>query len=305
MNPGSFPLPCIIGNLKLYAMVDLRASVNVMPKSLFEHLKLADLKETSMVVKMADMTKKAPLGIVENILVKIDKFLFHSDFVVIDMLEGPNETMLLGKPFIATIHAQIDVFRREILLGIGEEKESEYFNPLEIETDVFSYDSPTYLLFEQSTHPCSDVSIDTIDSSDNIQELKGSQEDEWPTCNPDLSFCSGYDAIYGKEECGMLKQWICFLDHERQNDRGNGMIFADFLKVSEAIKCEMFKEWVKENFNFEVDFGKTRDDPYSRRFDVYKEKFDSEIEQLANEYDLRVGMKKYSLDDIWEKCERF
>ncbi|GKF76770.1 hypothetical protein Tco_0229240, partial [Tanacetum coccineum] len=65
----------------------------------------------------------------------------------------------------------------------------------------------------------------------------------------------------------------------------------------------MFKEWVKENFNFEVDFGKTRDDPYSRRFDVYKEKFDSEIEQLANEYDLRVGMKKYSLDDIWEKCE--
>ncbi|GJX26190.1 hypothetical protein Tco_0232486 [Tanacetum coccineum] len=62
---------------------------------------------------------------------------------------------------------------------------------------------------------------------------------------------------------------------------------------------------VKENFNFEVDFGKTRDDLYSRRFDVYKEKFDSEIEQLANEYDLRVGMNKYAMDDIWEKCERF
>ncbi|GKE83793.1 hypothetical protein Tco_1557535, partial [Tanacetum coccineum] len=41
------------------------------------------------------------------------------------------------------------------------------------------------------------------------------------------------------------------------------------------------------------------------RFDVYKEKFDSEIEQLANEYDLKVGMTKYALDDIWEKCERF
>ncbi|GKB12419.1 hypothetical protein Tco_0846342 [Tanacetum coccineum] len=75
--------------------------------------------------------------------------------------------------------------------------------------------------------------------------------------------------------------------------------------ISEAIKCEMFKEWVKENFNFKVDFGKTRDDPYSRRFDVYKEKFDTEIEPLENEYDLRVGMKKYALDDIWEKCERF
>nr|GEV30390.1 uncharacterized mitochondrial protein AtMg00810-like [Tanacetum cinerariifolium] len=49
----------------------------------------------------------------------------------------------------------------------------------------------------------------------------------------------------------------------------------------------------------------TRDDLYSRRFDEYKEKFDSEIEQLANEYDLRVGRKKYALDDIWEKCEKF
>ncbi|GKB42589.1 copia protein [Tanacetum coccineum] len=308
-----------------------RASVNVMPKLLFEHLKLADLKETNMMVGMADMTKKAPLGIVENILVKINKFLFHSNFVVIDMLEGPNKTMLLGKPFLGTIHAQIDVFKREISLGIGEEEvtfdmngeichsrvpfeifymassvqESEYFNPLEIKTDAFSYDSPACLLFEKSTHPHSDESIGTVDSSDDMQELKGSQEDEvgshplenvvsrwhvckpvrvtvkdcekdygkWPTYNPDLNFCSGYDVIYGEEESGMLKQWICFQDHERHKVRGNGMIFADFLKVR------------YENKNIDDD------DPYSRRFDVYKEKFDSEIEQLANEYDLKVGSR--------------
>nr|GEU92968.1 hypothetical protein [Tanacetum cinerariifolium] len=57
-------------------------------------------------------------------------------------------------------------------------QESKYFNPLEIKTDVYSYDSPACLLFEQSTHPCSDVSIDIIDSSDDMQELEGSQEDE-------------------------------------------------------------------------------------------------------------------------------
>ncbi|GKF59553.1 hypothetical protein Tco_0176339 [Tanacetum coccineum] len=82
-------------------------------------------------------------------------------------------------------------------------------------------------------------------------------------------------------------------------------IKLEHTNISEAIKYEMFKEWVKENFNFEVVFGKTLDDPYSRRFDVYKEKFNSEIDQLTIEYDLRVGMKKYALDDIWEKCERF
>ncbi|GJV95816.1 copia protein, partial [Tanacetum coccineum] len=188
----------------LYAMADLGTSVNVMPKSVFEHLKLADLKETNMVVEMANMTKKTPLGIVGSIPVKIDKFLFHSDFVVIDMLEGLNETMLLGRPFLATIHAQVDVFRREISLGIGEEKvkfdmnerichsrvhvekiymassvqESENFSPLEIKNDVFSYDSHACLLLEQGIPSCSDENIDTVDSSDDMQELEGSQDDE-------------------------------------------------------------------------------------------------------------------------------
>ncbi|GKF28588.1 hypothetical protein Tco_0094930, partial [Tanacetum coccineum] len=164
-------------------------------------------------------------------------------------------------------------------------QESKNINPLDIENDVFFYDSPACLLLEQGTPSYSDESIDTVDSSDDMQELKGSQDDEdygqWLTCNLDLSFCSGYDAIYGQEESGMLKQWICFRDHERQKVRGNGMIFANFLKV------------------------RTRDDPYSRRFDEYKEEFDNEIEQLVNEYELKAGRKRYALDEVWEKCEKF
>ncbi|GJY93488.1 phospholipase-like protein [Tanacetum coccineum] len=124
----------------------LGASVNVIPKSIFEHLKLANLKETDMVVEMVDMTKKAPLGMVENIMetdmvvemvdmtkkapigmvenimVKINKFLFPSDFIIIDMLREPSEIMILCRPFLATMHAQIDVFKREISLGIGEDR---------------------------------------------------------------------------------------------------------------------------------------------------------------------------------------
>nr|GEZ18079.1 hypothetical protein [Tanacetum cinerariifolium] len=68
LNSGSFTLPCTIGSLNLYAMAGLGASINVMPKSMFEHLKLANLKETDMLVEMANMLRKAPLGIVENIL---------------------------------------------------------------------------------------------------------------------------------------------------------------------------------------------------------------------------------------------
>ncbi|GKA34841.1 phospholipase-like protein [Tanacetum coccineum] len=173
LNPGSFTLPCIIGSLNLYGITDLRDSINVIPKSMFKHLKLANLKETDMLVEMVDMARKAPLGIVENILVKINKFPFPSDFVIIDMLGEPSEIMILGKPFLATIHAQIDVFNRENLLGIVEDRvlfdmdegmyhykipveifyiinsiqEEEFFNLLKIGDDLFSYESPACLLF--------------------------------------------------------------------------------------------------------------------------------------------------------------
>nr|GEX29442.1 hypothetical protein [Tanacetum cinerariifolium] len=119
INPGSFTLPCTVGNLKIYVMADVRAGIKMMPKSVFEHLKLANLKKTSMAIEMGNMTKKALLGIVENIPVKIDKFLFYSDFVDINTLKEPDETILLGRPLLATIHAQIDVSRGEISLGVG------------------------------------------------------------------------------------------------------------------------------------------------------------------------------------------
>ncbi|GKF43807.1 hypothetical protein Tco_0130359 [Tanacetum coccineum] len=67
----------------------------------------------------------------------------------------------------------------------------------------------------------------------------------WPTCNHDLSFCSGYNAIYGKGENGMLEQWMCFRDHERQSVDGNHMIFIDFLKVRYGNKTidDTTREW--------------------------------------------------------------
>ncbi|GJU55314.1 hypothetical protein Tco_1229028 [Tanacetum coccineum] len=136
-NPGHFTLPCTISNFNFYAMADLEASVNVLPRSIFEHLHLTNLKKTNMLCEMTDISKKAPLGIVENILVKIDKFLFPFDFVIID--NTPSKTMILGRPFLATIHAEIDVFARQISLRINEDrisfdamrKDHNFTNPIE------------------------------------------------------------------------------------------------------------------------------------------------------------------------------
>ncbi|GJU09360.1 hypothetical protein Tco_1131756 [Tanacetum coccineum] len=113
LNPRSFTLPCTIGKFNFYTMADLGANINVMPRSIFENSRLINLKKTNILCEMADMSKKEPLEIVENVLVKIDKFLFPVDFVILD--NTPFETTILGRPFLATIHAEIDVFAGKYL----------------------------------------------------------------------------------------------------------------------------------------------------------------------------------------------
>ncbi|GKC40200.1 hypothetical protein Tco_1052584 [Tanacetum coccineum] len=87
--------------------------------------------------------------------------------------------------------------------------------------------------------------------------------------------------------------------------------FEEWLKLklgntnmSNSVRNVVLNEWVLDSFDIEADYGKTRDDPYSRRFDEYKKAFDNEIGHLGNEYDLRIGKKVYILDDVWEKCEK-
>ncbi|GJZ49811.1 phospholipase-like protein [Tanacetum coccineum] len=329
LNPRSFTLPCTIGNLNLYVVVDLGASVNVMPKSIFEHLKLASFKETNMVVEMEDMTKIAPLGIVENILVKIDKFLFPYDSVIIDMLGEPKETMILGRPFLATTHAQIDVFKREISLGIREDRvksdmdggishsripvekiymessvhEEDYFNPLEIKNDVFSYGSLACLLFEQHTKSYDNKSVDTLDSASSIQGLKDKDVVRYRSKSID-------DTTRERRYYEWVAQNTEFEDNDIPKETIKDYSYEEWLRlklghinVSKSVRNAVLNEWVLDSFNVETDYGKTHDKPYSRTFDEYKGVFDNKIEQLGNEYDLRIGKKGYDLDDVWYSFE--
>ncbi|GJU46829.1 transposon ty3-I gag-pol polyprotein [Tanacetum coccineum] len=119
---GSFTLPCLIGNSRIRsALADLGASINVMPFFMFKKLQIKNLQPANMMVEMADMTKKAHKGIIENVLVQIDKFIFPLDVVIIDMVEDHNVPLILGRPLLATVHAHIDIFNKHISLGVGEE----------------------------------------------------------------------------------------------------------------------------------------------------------------------------------------
>ncbi|GJS64738.1 serine--tRNA ligase-like protein [Tanacetum coccineum] len=75
-----------------------------------------------MIVEMADGTRSIPKGIVENLLVKIGKFIFPVDFVILDMVEGFIMPIILGGPLLVTTHAEIDDFKKLILLEVRNER---------------------------------------------------------------------------------------------------------------------------------------------------------------------------------------
>ncbi|GKA43098.1 ribonuclease H-like domain, reverse transcriptase, RNA-dependent DNA polymerase [Tanacetum coccineum] len=116
---GSFTLPCIINNLCFNkALDDLEASVSVMPFSTYTKLGLGELAPTKLIVDLAGRIVKHPKGIAKNVLVGIDKFVFLVDFIVLDMPEDIKTPLILGRPFLSTAHAKINVLRERMELDL-------------------------------------------------------------------------------------------------------------------------------------------------------------------------------------------
>ncbi|XP_035840285.1 uncharacterized protein LOC118487500 [Helianthus annuus] len=121
-DPGTFTIPCFFGGAvtPAHALADLGASINLMPFSLYERLGLGELTPTRMSLSLADRSVKYPRGIVENLLVKVDRFVFPVDFVMLDMEADERVPIILGRPFLRTAKAIIDVFAGKISLRAGD-----------------------------------------------------------------------------------------------------------------------------------------------------------------------------------------
>ncbi|XP_076905457.1 uncharacterized protein LOC143561214 [Bidens hawaiensis] len=121
-DPRCFTIPCLTGNLFVSnALADLRASINLIPYMVFFKLGLGEHTPTRMSIQLANRSVKYPRGIVENMLVKIDKFVFPFDFVILDMDEDNFVPLTLGRPFLATARALIDVCTCKLTLRVEDE----------------------------------------------------------------------------------------------------------------------------------------------------------------------------------------
>ncbi|GJZ77761.1 reverse transcriptase domain-containing protein [Tanacetum coccineum] len=116
-DPGRFLIPCDFSEFdNCLALADLGASINLMPLSIWKKLGLPGLNDTKMVLELADRTISKPTGVAENVFVKVGKFYFLADFVVLDFIADPRVPLILGRPFLRTAHALIDVYEGEITL---------------------------------------------------------------------------------------------------------------------------------------------------------------------------------------------
>ena len=103
------------------AMCDSRASINLMPLSVAKRLSLGELTPTAMTLQMADRTLAHPEDILEDVLIKVENFVFLVDFVVINIEGDKQVPLLLGRPFLATGRTLIDVKKGELTFRDGDE----------------------------------------------------------------------------------------------------------------------------------------------------------------------------------------
>ncbi|GJR41691.1 reverse transcriptase domain-containing protein [Tanacetum coccineum] len=103
------------------ALADLGASINLMPLSIWKKLSLPELTPTRMILELADRWTTSPSGIAEDVFVKVGKFYFLADFVVVDYVVDPRVPLILRRPFLRTTRALIDVYGEELTLRVDDE----------------------------------------------------------------------------------------------------------------------------------------------------------------------------------------
>nr|GEZ19235.1 reverse transcriptase domain-containing protein [Tanacetum cinerariifolium] len=167
-DPGRFLIPYDFSKFNnCLALAALGASINLMPLSIWKKLKLPTLNDMKMVLELADRTISKPTGVVENVVVKVGKFYFPADFVVLDFITDPRVLLILERPFLSTAHALIDIYEAEIILRhddqsltlkcgfadvVSNEVSTPYFEPIVSNSsqNLTPFDESDFLLFKEA-----------------------------------------------------------------------------------------------------------------------------------------------------------
>ncbi|GJS19360.1 reverse transcriptase domain-containing protein [Tanacetum coccineum] len=166
-DPGKFLIPCDFpGMEECLALADLGASINLMPLSVWKKLSLPELTPTCMTLELADHLITKPIGIAEEVYLKVGKFKFPADFVVVDFDADPGVLLILGRSFLKTGCALIDVYEEELTLRVG--KEAITFNLDQTSRYSSNYDDMTANRIDVIEMACEEYSQEVLGFSNVI-----------------------------------------------------------------------------------------------------------------------------------------
>ncbi|GJX15706.1 reverse transcriptase domain-containing protein [Tanacetum coccineum] len=121
-DPRKFLIPCGFSKLKYKALADLGASINLMPLSVWKKLGLPELISTRMTLELANWAICTPARIARDVIVSVGKFTFPADVIIVDYESDPRVPLILGRPFLRTARALIDVHGEEMILHDSDER---------------------------------------------------------------------------------------------------------------------------------------------------------------------------------------
>ncbi|GJU60609.1 reverse transcriptase domain-containing protein [Tanacetum coccineum] len=204
-DPGKFLIPCDFPGIdECLALADLGASINLMPLSVWKRLSLPELTPTCMTLELADRSITQPIGIAEDVYVKVGKFQFLADFVVVDFDADPRVPLILGRSFLKTGRALIDVYKGELTLRVG--KEAVTFNLDQTSRYSSNYDDMTANRIDVIEMACEEYSQEVLGFSDVI-----ASGNPTPYYDPIVSTSSPTLTPFGDSDFLLLEEADAFL----------------------------------------------------------------------------------------------
>nr|GEY52483.1 reverse transcriptase domain-containing protein [Tanacetum cinerariifolium] len=205
-DPGKFLIPCGFSELKCKALADLGASIDLMPLSVWKKLGLPELISTRMTIELANRTIFTPARIARDVFVPVGKFTFPAHFVIVKYESDPRVPLILGRSFLRTARALIDVQGEEMILRDGDERLT-----LNMRHDTSSYSN------QPQKESINLINVFNVSSEDFIKDLFSNQPSGNPTfsSHPKLTSPEVQNDIFNPEGGNVLPKKLLDLDSNK------------------------------------------------------------------------------------------
>ncbi|GJS68120.1 reverse transcriptase domain-containing protein [Tanacetum coccineum] len=224
-DPGKFLIPCTLQELdRTNALADSGASINLLPYSIYKQLGLGALKPTRMTLELANRSITHPMGIAEDVVVRVDGFTFLADFVVVNFEPDPRVPIILGRPFLRTAKALIDLYGETLTLRVGKEELVYYAKKSEKNKDKhFEFAHAIYIDINHFPDDLIPPGVENDDSEDEDNELHNLDHQDNPSSPrpppepPDVCFNIEPDTAMKNDEDFNQEEIVLSLNIEDDN----------------------------------------------------------------------------------------